>query len=76
MKRGGYATPKDVVLAGLALLEQHDRVGDFAEGQLDALLVVADAEIARGEVVDGEEVFRELRGLGTAAKRRRRTRAG
>jgi Arc/MetJ-type ribon-helix-helix transcriptional regulator len=65
MKRGGYATPEDALLAGLASLEQQETYGDFAPGELDKLLAEAEADIERGDLVDAEEVFDELRKLGT-----------
>lgn len=61
MKKGGYHTPDDALRAGLLYLEQQEHAGDFEPAELDELLAVADAEIERGEVLDGEEVFRELR---------------
>lgn len=63
---GKYETPEDVVAAGLASLEQQQRFADFAPGELDELLAVADEEIDRGELLDGEEAF--------VARRRRRSR--
>jgi hypothetical protein len=44
-------------------LDQQARIADFAPGELDELLAVADREIERGEVLDGEDVFRKLRNL-------------
>lgn len=64
MQRGGYASAEDVILAGLAMLEQQEHLSSFAPGELDAMLAVADAEIERGEVLDGETVFEELRKRG------------
>jgi Arc/MetJ-type ribon-helix-helix transcriptional regulator len=65
VKSGKYPTAEDVVTAGLAALDQHERLSSFDPGELDKLLSVADGEIERNEVLDGDEVFRELRGLGT-----------
>jgi len=62
VRSGSYLTAEDVVAAGLAALSQQERMNQFSPGQLDGLLAVADGEIERGEVLDGEEVFRELRG--------------
>ncbi len=61
MKRGRYERPQDVILAGLATLEQQDQLGDFAPSELDGLLAVADAEIARGDVVDGAKALLQRR---------------
>lgn len=62
MKSGEFATPEDVVLAALRLLMQKPD-DEFAPGELRALLDVADEQIDRGEVLDGEKVLRELREL-------------
>jgi Arc/MetJ-type ribon-helix-helix transcriptional regulator len=66
MKRGGYRSPEDAVRAGLAYLEQQEQAADFGPGELDRLLAVADAEIDRGEMLDGQVALR--------ARRRRRVR--
>jgi len=67
MKSGGYSTPKDALLAGLASLEQQEKFGDFAPGELDKLLAEGEADIEKGDLVDAEEVFAELRQLGADA---------
>jgi antitoxin ParD1/3/4 len=59
-----YPTPEDVVTAGIMALSQQERMSAFTPGKLDKLLSVVDGEIERGEVLDGDEVFRELRALG------------
>jgi antitoxin ParD1/3/4 len=61
---GNYPTREDAVAAGMASLRQQERMGDFTPGELEKLLAVADEEIERGEVLDGEEVFRQLRSRG------------
>jgi hypothetical protein len=66
MKRGGYASPEDALLAGLASLEQQEGFGDFKAGELDALIAAGEADIARGDVEDAEQVFSELRQLGNS----------
>ncbi len=69
IERGGYQSPDDALRAGLLYLEQQEHGGGFEPGELDALLAVADAEIERGEVLDGDEVFRELGELGTSRQK-------
>jgi len=64
MKRGGYKSAEDALRAGLAYLEQQEHAGGFASGELDKLLAVADADLSRGDLLDGEEALR--------ARRRRR----
>jgi antitoxin ParD1/3/4 len=63
MSKGGYQSPEDAVRAGLAYLGQHEQSGDFRAGELAEFLAVADAEIDRGELLDGESVFEEIRQL-------------
>ena len=60
MKLGGYASPEDVVLAGLVALEQQSLLGDFEAGEMDRLLAEGEAS---GTPLDGEGVLRELRQL-------------
>jgi len=66
MKRGGYASPEDALLAGLASLEQQEEFGVFKEGELDALIADGEADIANDEVEDAGQVFAELRQLGNS----------
>jgi antitoxin ParD1/3/4 len=69
MRKGGYSTPEDAVRAGLAYLEQRERDGEFGAGELAQLLAVADAEIERGELIEGEAVFEEIRALSKAHRK-------
>lgn len=55
--------PDEVVEAALTTLEQQERLGDFDPGELDELLAVGEADIAAGNVYDGEAVFSELEEL-------------
>jgi hypothetical protein len=71
MKRGGYASPEDALLAGLASLEQQETFGDFGPGELDKLLAEGEADIARGDVEDAERVFAEIRRLGDSRSSKR-----
>ena len=71
MKRGGYRSADEAVRAGLAYLEQQEHAGEFEPGELDKLLAVANEEIERGELLDGETVFAEIRKLGKQSKKRR-----
>ena len=58
IKSGKYATPEDVVTAALHSLEQEERVGEFAPGDLDRLVAEGDAS---GAPLGGETGFAELR---------------
>lgn len=59
--RGGYATPDDVVQAALASLNQQQNLGGFAPGELDALLALGEADIERGDLLDGDQALAERR---------------
>lgn len=60
MKSGKYATPEDVVAAGLYVLDQNEKTVEFADGELDQLL--AEGEDG-GDTLDGKQVLVELREL-------------
>lgn len=60
MASGNYATPDDVLRAALHSLEQEEELGEFAPGELDALLAEGEQS---GPALDGEAVLVELRGL-------------
>jgi putative addiction module CopG family antidote len=70
VRAGKYASPEDVVRAGLAALEQQESFGDFAPGELDALLAEGERSIRREGTVDAAKVFGEIR----QRSRRRRAR--
>ncbi len=61
VKSGKYATPEDVVAAGILALDQQDRFGDFARGELDQLLREGEQSISRKGTVDGDQAFRRRR---------------
>lgn len=46
LRSGHYATPEDVLLAGLNRLGQDEMMNDFAPGELDALLIEGERSIA------------------------------
>jgi len=70
VKRRGYASPDDMVRAGLALLDQAD-TGDFEPGELDRLIAQAEAESKRGKGIDSDEVFAEIRRMSRDFRKRR-----
>ena len=61
VKAGKYATPEDVVAAALITLDQQERFGDFAPGELDDLLREGEQSIERDGTLDGDEAFRKRR---------------
>ena len=69
VKSGEYASADDVVRAGIARLMSED---DFEPGEMERLIAKGEADIAQGEVIDGEQVFDELRQM----RKGRRSKAG
>ena len=61
MKKGSYASPDDLLVAALAALDDVTVQDDFAPGELDSLLVEGDADIERGDVIDGEQALEDRR---------------
>ena len=61
VKAGKYATPEDVVAAALITLDQQERFGDFAPGELDDLLREGEQSIERDGTLDGDEAFSKRR---------------
>ena len=72
MKSGRYQTTSEVVRETLRLLERHERERDEAVQQLKAKLERGAGQAERGELLDGDEVFDELREM---IEERRRARA-
>jgi antitoxin ParD1/3/4 len=58
---GRYQTTSEVVREALRLLERHELERDAAFHQLKAKLERSAAQAERGELIDGDEVFGELR---------------
>ena len=60
VKSGKYPSHQDVIVAGIRLLEERERIyqGRVEELKEEIMLGVAASE--RGEVVDGETVFSQL----------------
>ena len=63
VKSGRYQTTSEVVREALRLLERQERDREQAFQQLKAKLERGAAQAARGELLDGDQVFEELRGL-------------
>jgi Arc/MetJ-type ribon-helix-helix transcriptional regulator len=59
VKSGEYSSPEDLIAVALATLIQNEP--QFAPGELDALIAEGDADFERGDFLDGEAVFEELR---------------
>lgn len=61
LRAGRFQTADDVVLAGLAALDQQEQFGDFADGELNELLAEGERGIARSGTIDAREVFAQIR---------------
>jgi Arc/MetJ-type ribon-helix-helix transcriptional regulator len=62
MKKGGYGSPDEVIVAALSSLQQQQEYGDFEQGELDELLAQGERS---GKPLEGKQVFAELRQLRT-----------
>ena len=69
---GRYQTTSEVVREALRLLERQEQERDEAFHQLKARLEKGAGQAERGELIDGDEVFSELREM---IEERRRTKA-
>jgi antitoxin ParD1/3/4 len=70
---GRYQTTSEVVREALRLLERREKERDEAFTQLKAKLERSTGQAERGELIDGEEVFDELRQM---IEDRRRAKSG
>jgi len=61
VESGRYQTTSEVVREALRLLERQEQERDEAFNQLKAKLDQGAAQAERGELLDGDEVFEELR---------------
>lgn len=68
VKSGEYASVEDVVRAGIARLMSED---DFEPGEMERFIAKGEADIARGDVIDGEQVFGELCAIERNARKTR-----
>jgi antitoxin ParD1/3/4 len=63
VESGRYQTTSEVVREALRLLERQERDREEALAQLKAKLERGIAQADRGELLDGDEVFEELRAM-------------
>ena len=72
VQSGRYQTTSEVVREALRLLERQEQDRDDAFRQLQTKLEKGAGQAERGELIDGDEVFDELREM---IEERRRTKA-
>lgn len=63
VESGRYQTTSEVVREALRLLERQERERDEAFQQLKAKLERGAAQAEAGELIDGDEVFEEMRAM-------------
>jgi antitoxin ParD1/3/4 len=68
IKSGRYASPEEVVLAGLTSLRQQEELGGFSPGELERLVAEGEGSIEREGTVSADDVFSGLRRRARAAK--------
>lgn len=61
LKSGRYTSAAEVVAAALEVLDRHERMREQERAELEAKLVEGADQLARGEKIPGEEVYRELK---------------
>jgi antitoxin ParD1/3/4 len=70
VKAGEYESPEAMVQAGIVRLLQDEH--EFAPGELRELVQVGLDEMERGEMLDGEKVFADLRRMSRRFRAKRR----
>ena len=76
VESGRYQTTSEVVREALRLLERHEKERDEAFLQLRAKLETGAAQAERGELLNGDDVFEELREMLEERRRARIPAAG
>ena len=61
LESGKYATAEEVVLAGIKLLEERERIYKKRLEELKREITIGIEASERGEVIDGEEFLQKMR---------------
>ena len=70
VKSGLYLSASEVVREALRLLDERDQLRQIRLAELKKKIAVGVEQAERGEVVDGEEVFKKLREKAQAVLRK------
>ncbi|MGI8502086.1 MAG: type II toxin-antitoxin system ParD family antitoxin [Hassallia sp.] len=60
LESGRYASSDELIIAGIRLLEEQERIYKSRFDELQREIIIGIEASERGEVVDGETVFRQL----------------
>jgi antitoxin ParD1/3/4 len=69
LKTGHYQTQSEVVRDGLRLLKEREELKNRRLAELRKEIAIGSAQADRGEFVDGEEAFAEIRRRSAGRKR-------
>ncbi len=72
LKEGMYQTQSEVVREGLRLLKERQELKDLRLAELRREIAIGSDQADRGEFVDGEHAFAEIRRRGMGRKRSKR----
>ena len=72
LKTGLYQSQSEVVREGLRLLKEREELKQLRIAELRKEIAIGSAEADRGQFVDGEEVFAEIRKRSAERKRAKR----
>ena len=72
LKTGLYQSQSEVLREGLRLLKEREELKQLRIAELRKEIAIGTAEADRGEFVDGEEVFAEIRKRSVERKRARK----
>ncbi|MDX2153150.1 MAG: type II toxin-antitoxin system ParD family antitoxin [Bryobacteraceae bacterium] len=69
LKTGHYQSQSEIVREGLRLLKEREELKQLRIAEFRKEIAIGTAEADRGEFVDGEEAFAEIRKRNAARKR-------
>lgn len=69
LKTGHYQSQSEILREGLRLLKEREELKQLRFAELRKQIAIGSAQADRGEFVDGEEMFTEIRKRSAALKR-------